>query len=317
VLSTLALRSDIKPENLLCSIVDGLEVVKLADFGSAVQLDHTGTASVDPVAQGTTLYSPPEVLNGLSYSCAADIWAAGITAYVLISGYFPFGCAADALSSHPSFDGEGWLPVSVRARDFILDLLQHDPAFRPSAQEALLLPWLRYRAARPPMMAGYVATSSILAVAPSYSAPAPAAEPQQACSSSPRAAPPAAIKVPTLDSSTSQGSSTTAGLGSPEPLESPKAYGKATTTCSPAAPPSHTPYKKRPHTHRDKGSSPYGSAAPSSSSSSHSEVTRWPAKKRLRRNGSSSKLMVVATVSEPVVESVPLQRLVNVLWHQV
>ena len=73
MLSTLALRSDIKPENLLCSIVDGREVVKLADFGSAVQLDHTGTASVDPVAQGTTLYSPPEVLNGLSYSCAADI----------------------------------------------------------------------------------------------------------------------------------------------------------------------------------------------------------------------------------------------------
>ena len=65
---------------MLCTVVDGVEVVKLADFGSAVQLDHTGTASVDPVAQGTTLYSPPEVLNGLSYSCAADIWAAGITA---------------------------------------------------------------------------------------------------------------------------------------------------------------------------------------------------------------------------------------------
>jgi serine/threonine protein kinase len=72
-------RSDVKPENLLCSRVDGVDVVKLADFGSAVQLPPEGIAAVDPVAQGTTLYSPPEVLQGQAFSCTADIWAAGIT----------------------------------------------------------------------------------------------------------------------------------------------------------------------------------------------------------------------------------------------
>lgn len=70
---------DVKPENLLCEHRDGVDVVKLADFGSAVQLPPHGTAAVDPVAQGTTLYSPPEVLQGHAFSCAADMWAAGIT----------------------------------------------------------------------------------------------------------------------------------------------------------------------------------------------------------------------------------------------
>ena len=139
-------RSDVKPENLLSSFVDGTEVVKLADFGSAVRLDHTGVAEVDPVAQGTTLYSPPEVLHGRCYTFAADVWAAGITTYVLISGYFPFGCTDDALSAHPSFEGDNWREVPLRAKDFILECLQHDPAFRPSAEESMMLPWLRYHA---------------------------------------------------------------------------------------------------------------------------------------------------------------------------
>ena len=72
-------RRDIKPENLLCSRRDGVDRVKLADFGSAMLLPPDGCAAVDPVAQGTTLYSPPEVLLGKTYSYAADMWATGIT----------------------------------------------------------------------------------------------------------------------------------------------------------------------------------------------------------------------------------------------
>ena len=68
-----------KPENLLCERRDGLDFVKLADFGSAMQLPPEGSADVDPIAQGTTLYSPPEVILSKKYSCAADMWATGIT----------------------------------------------------------------------------------------------------------------------------------------------------------------------------------------------------------------------------------------------
>ena len=85
-----------KPENLLCSRVDGHDVVKLADFGSAVQLPECGVAAVDPVAQGTTLYSPPEVLHGQAYTTGADLWAAGITTCVQPPHCTPLHAAARA-----------------------------------------------------------------------------------------------------------------------------------------------------------------------------------------------------------------------------
>ena len=73
-------RRDVKPENLLCERIDGVDIVKLADFGSASLISSPdGMAPVDSVAQGTTLYSPPEVLSGPAYSTASDMWAAGIT----------------------------------------------------------------------------------------------------------------------------------------------------------------------------------------------------------------------------------------------
>jgi serine/threonine protein kinase len=69
----------VKPENLLWERRAGADRIKLADFGSAVLLPPTGVTTVDPVAQGTTLYSSPEVLLGKTYSYAADLWATGIT----------------------------------------------------------------------------------------------------------------------------------------------------------------------------------------------------------------------------------------------
>ena len=139
-------RSDVKPENLLSRHVGGVEIVKLADFGSAIELPPEGIAAVDPVAQGTTLYSPPEVLQGEAFACGVDVWASGITAYVLISGFFPFGTTADALAASPSFEGDGWRHVSLVAQAFIEHLLRHDPSARPSAVEAQRHAWLLHGA---------------------------------------------------------------------------------------------------------------------------------------------------------------------------
>ena len=334
------MRSDVKPENLLCSRVGGVDVVKLADFGSAVQLPPEGVAAVDPVAQGTTLYSPPEVLHGQSYSCAADVWAAGITTYVLISGYFPFGCTADALSAYPCFDGESWAGVSLRARDFVTDLLQHDPAFRPSAEEAQRLPWLRDRLCETPPPRHQQPTSPRFLVLlggqqGNASASAAAAPPAHAPLRTPA---PAQLRVPDhhqADEPPTGGFSWLHAQHQPSLSSSADSGSPLLKTASPAAPPAHTPLKKRGHA-RNGGMSSNGN----SGMSTMSEAMRWPAKKRPRsasgsgggaRDGGSSRsstgsssssdvtvVQVVATASvDPVVAAVPatpLNLLNSILW---
>jgi serine/threonine protein kinase len=41
-----------------------------------------------------------------------------------------------------NFDGKVWESVSDNAKNFIRSLLTYDPARRPSAEEALLIPWI-------------------------------------------------------------------------------------------------------------------------------------------------------------------------------
>jgi serine/threonine protein kinase len=72
---------DLKPENILC---DGLEVVKVSDFGLARGLpavahisEHTaGQYNLTPYVS-TRWYRAPELLLGMEYGAAIDVWALG------------------------------------------------------------------------------------------------------------------------------------------------------------------------------------------------------------------------------------------------
>ena len=126
---------DVKPENILCSL--GSQRVKLADFGLASLLPATGSAPPPPPF-GSPLYAPPEAFH----SFGADVWACGVTTYMLLSGNFPFGCAAEVASLAPTFEDDCWLRASPLAQDFIERLLRRDPSQRLTAEEALRHPWL-------------------------------------------------------------------------------------------------------------------------------------------------------------------------------
>ncbi|OQR90704.1 calcium/calmodulin dependent protein kinase [Thraustotheca clavata] len=120
---------DIKPDNILISDIDGTKLtVELADFGLA-------TDTIHPLKRtcGTPIYMAPEMLEFAMYGKAVDIWSLGATIYFLLTKQLPqYGSVSKLCFDH----------LSVEAKQFILKMLQVDPAKRSSAMELLCDPWL-------------------------------------------------------------------------------------------------------------------------------------------------------------------------------
>lgn len=79
---------DLKPENLLLSSKEKGAIVKLADFGLAIELDNDRPGWFG--FAGTPGYLSPEVLKKEPYDKAVDVWACGVILYILLVGYPPF-----------------------------------------------------------------------------------------------------------------------------------------------------------------------------------------------------------------------------------
>lgn len=89
---------DIKPENVLLSIVPGGWQVKIADFGIA-RLSHEA-ATVDGNFSGSPAYMAPERFYH-QHPMAADLYAVGIILYELLMGQRPFsGTPAALMQAH-------------------------------------------------------------------------------------------------------------------------------------------------------------------------------------------------------------------------
>eukprot|EP00903_Cladosiphon_okamuranus_P006730 g6566.t2 len=139
---------DVKPENLLLHC-RGSE--QLADFGLATVLSMPTYKVVEPV--GSLGYAAPELLRVLPYDGQADVFSLGVVSFLLLSGYLPFGGAAndvtevvhDTLCCKPSFDEVQWSAVSEGARGFVKSLLSPNPSERPTAESAMFHPWMKFR----------------------------------------------------------------------------------------------------------------------------------------------------------------------------
>ena len=120
---------DIKPENVLVepdSFSGG--IVKLIDFGDAVQLSASGQYHVHTLL-GSPEFSPPELVTGSSVDLRSDVWSVGVLVYVMLSGVSPFldesteETCSNIVRRDFCFPDEYFAGVSQEAKNFINSLL--------------------------------------------------------------------------------------------------------------------------------------------------------------------------------------------------
>ncbi|GGK68356.1 serine/threonine protein kinase [Nocardia camponoti] len=125
---------DVKPGNIL---LGEHGEVKLTDFGISraagdVTLTETGLIC------GTAAYLAPEVARGADPTPAADVFALGATLFHALEGEPPYGANANPLAVlYAAANGKMRTPRNAGpATDFLLDLLNPEPADRPTMREA-------------------------------------------------------------------------------------------------------------------------------------------------------------------------------------
>ena len=139
-------KTDLKPENLLYLTKAADSSLVLADFGIAKMLDSN--EAVLSTMAGSFGYAAPEIMLKQGHGKPVDMWSLGVITYTLLCGYSPFRSenVADLVDECKSgrivFHGRYWKDVSVEAKDFILNLLQPDPAKRLTSEDALQDVWL-------------------------------------------------------------------------------------------------------------------------------------------------------------------------------
>ena len=135
------LHRDIKPENILLSSnfdASGFPICKITDFGVSKELNGT----VARTFTGPPIYMAPEITSDESinqYSYPADMWALGVSLYVML------------FSSFPEFDndfnaapkGKKWDELSAGAKSLMVGLIRCSPSERLTAEQVLECDWLK------------------------------------------------------------------------------------------------------------------------------------------------------------------------------
>ncbi|CAI5703307.1 unnamed protein product [Peronospora effusa] len=141
---------DLKPENILLSDRSASANIKIADFGLS-RRQRQGEQTIEKFPNGTVAYWAPEIIRRQPQNFGVDMWAFGVLAYITLTGVHPFdprGDKSDAeivreiAKGKYDVENEWYKGLSMEAKDFLTRLLDLDPAYRLTAQQALQHPWL-------------------------------------------------------------------------------------------------------------------------------------------------------------------------------
>ena len=174
---------DIKPQNILVGYDTAGLRARVSDFGLAKQVNPlTLLAS----ARGTPGFKAPEVLKDFQCdSCAGDVWALGVTLYLLLTDMLPY-----TDDSEDDFDGEEEidrplicpsrinLQVDKALDQVVLRALARDPKERYQSAVEMLRDLLKWK----PKAAAKEDADKQVVISPSskdvLGAPSPANEPE-------------------------------------------------------------------------------------------------------------------------------------------
>ena len=152
---------DVKLDNLLLAKEADLSSAKLVDFGLAASSFEASPADENGMRWmcGSAAYMAPEVATRkVPYTCAVDMWSAGVVLHLLLTGLTPFPAGKDdedtlRAAKEKRFavrlDGPEWQNVSMAAKDLVTKLLTVKPESRINAARALMHPWVSPPPSRP------------------------------------------------------------------------------------------------------------------------------------------------------------------------
>ena len=131
---------DIKLENILIDLNNN---IKICDFGVSKKI-HCDSILEDQC--GTPVYMAPEIIANEGYrGFPVDIWSAGVSLYLMLSGNIPFNKTSKhtlqeeiVTSAYPPIKG-----ISDEAENLLSGLLDKNPNTRLTVDEVLAHPWLR------------------------------------------------------------------------------------------------------------------------------------------------------------------------------
>jgi len=129
---------DLKPSNLLVRIEDGVETVKVVDFGLVTVSQAEDCQSREGLVLGSPHCMAPEQVRGDAVDARTDIYAIGVLLFRALAGRWPFHGASSAATmaaqvhqARPRFAERApdlKLPVALEA--VVLRCLARDPADR-------------------------------------------------------------------------------------------------------------------------------------------------------------------------------------------
>lgn len=116
--------------------------IKIADFGLATQLKLPSEKHFTMC--GTPNYISPEVATRSAHGLESDVWSLGCMFYAFLTGRPPFDTDTVKRTLNKVVLGEYQMPmhISAEAQDLIQQLLQKNPALRPSLSAVLDHPFM-------------------------------------------------------------------------------------------------------------------------------------------------------------------------------